>query len=84
MKVLHVDQNGRIVIPGEAKKTKAWVPLVVSTEELHLVAWKPPKEVPQAVGKVVIGPDGWPVWDGEMCINPVEALNAARQEDSNG
>lgn len=81
MKILHADKSDRIVLPGDAKRTRAWVPLLVTEKELRLVAYEPPKTPPRAKGRVVKGPHGWPVWEGEMVMDPVEAINVARAED---
>ena len=40
-----------------------------------------PRTAP-AKGRVVIGKDGWAVWQGEMVMDPVKALNADREEDA--
>lgn len=79
--MLHADKSDRIVLPGEAKQTRIWVPLVVNAKELRLVAYEPPAMSPRAKGRVVKGPDGWPVWEGEMVMDPVAAVNEARAED---
>ena len=83
MKVLHADKGKRIVLPSPAKPNSIWVPVLVTEKEIRLIAYEPPKAPSLAKGRVVMGKDGWPVWEGEMVMDPVEALKQDRQEDSN-
>jgi hypothetical protein len=83
MKVLHADKGKRIVLPSPAKPNSLWVPVLVTEKEIRLIAYEPPKVPTPAKGRVVAGKDGWPVWEGEMVMDPVEALNADRLEDAN-
>ena len=80
MKVLHADEHNRVVLPGDSKRTRDWVPLVATEKEFHMVAYEP-ATTRCANGRVVKGPNGWPVWEGEMVMDPVAAVNAAREED---
>ena len=82
VKVLHADRSKRIVLPSPAKPLSAWVPVLVTEKEIRLVAYEPPKRPSLARGKVVMGKDGWPVWQGEMVMDPVLALNQDRAEDA--
>ena len=82
MKVLHADKGKRIVLPSPAKPYSAWVPIMVTEKEIRLIAYEPPKAPPPAKGRVVKGKDGWPVWQGEIVMDPVKALNADREEDA--
>ena len=84
MKVLHADKGKRIVLPSPAKPHSTWVPILVTEKEIRLIAYEPPKAPPRVKGRVVMGKDGWPVWEGEMVMDPVEALNADRKEDALG
>ena len=84
MKVLYADASKRIVLPGPVRPHSAWLPISVSEKEIRLIAYEPPKEPIRARGRVVIGTDGLAVWDGEMVMDPVKALNQAREEDANG
>lgn len=84
MKVLHADRAKRIVLPSPAKPNSAWVAVLATEKEIRLIAYEPRAEVELAKGRVVMGKDGWPVWDGEMVVDPVMALNADRSEDANG
>jgi hypothetical protein len=43
MKVLHADKGKRIVLPSPAKPNSAWVPIMVTEKEIHLIAYEPPK-----------------------------------------
>jgi hypothetical protein len=83
MKVLHADKGKRIVLPSPAKPNSLWVPVLVTEKGIPLIAYEPPKAPTPAKGRVVAGKDGWPVWEGEMVMDPVEALNADRLEDAN-
>jgi hypothetical protein len=83
MKVLHADKGKRIVLPSPAKPNSLWVPVLVTEKEIRLIAYEPPKAPTPAKGRVVAGKDGWPVWEGEMVMDPMEALNADRLEDAN-
>jgi hypothetical protein len=83
MKVLHADKGKRIVLPSPAKPNSLWVPVLVTEKEIRLIAYEPPKAPTPAKGRVVAGKDGWPVWEGEMVMDPVEALNADRLQDAN-
>ena len=47
MKVLHADSSKRIVLPSPVKPHSAWVPVLVTEKEIHLVAFEPPKEPPR-------------------------------------
>jgi len=82
MKVLHADKWKRIVLPSPAKSNSAWVPILVTEKEIHLIAYETPKVPAPAKGRVVMGKDGWPVWQGELVMDPVKALNADRKEDA--
>jgi hypothetical protein len=84
MKVLHADKSKRIVLPSPVKPLSAWVPVLVTEKEIRLIAYEPPKSPALAKGKVVMGKNGWPVWEGEMVMDPVLALNQDRSEDANG
>jgi hypothetical protein len=84
MKVLRADESKRIVLPSPAKPHSAWVPVLVTEKEIRLVAYEAPTEPDLAKGRVVMGKDGWPVWEGEMVMDPVAALNEDRKEDANG
>jgi hypothetical protein len=84
VRVLHADASKRIVLPGPVRPYSAWLPILVSEKEIRLVAYEPPKESSRAKGRVVIGTDGLAVWEGEMVMDPVKALNQAREEDANG
>jgi hypothetical protein len=84
MKVLHADSSKRIVLPSPARPNSAWVPVLVTEKEIHLVAYEPPEQGPYAKGRVVKDEDGRLVWDGEVVMDPVEAVNKAREEDFNG
>ena len=81
VKVLHADKSKRIVLPNPVKPMSAWVPVLVTEKEVRLVAYEPPEGPSLAKGKVVMGKDGWPVWAGEMVMDPVQALNQDREED---
>jgi hypothetical protein len=81
VKVLYADKSKRIVLPNPVKPMSAWVPVLVTEKEVRLVAYESPKGPCLAKGKVVIGKDGWPVWKGEMVMDPVQALNQDREED---
>ena len=83
-KPIWADQKKRITLPAPVKPGSAWVPIVVTEKELRFVAYEPPKERGTAKGKVVIGKDGFAVWEGELAMDPVEALNQARKEDTGG
>ena len=53
------------------------------TEQLrYRIDRNPPKAPTPAKGRVVMGKDGWPVWRGELVMDPVKALNADREEDA--
>ena len=82
MKVLHADKGKRIVLPSPVKPNSAWVPILVTEKEIRLIAYEPPKAPAPAKGRVVMGKDGWPVWQGEMVMDPLKALNADREEDT--
>jgi len=84
MKVLRADEPKRIVLPSPAKPHSAWVPVLVTEKEIRLVAYEPHREPGLAKGRVVVGKEGWPVWEGEMVMDPVAALNEDRKEDANG
>ena len=84
VKVLHADGSKRIVLPSPVRPHSVWVPILVSEKEIRLIAYEPPKESSRAKGRVVIGKDGLAVWEGEMVMDPVKALNQAREEDANG
>ena len=58
--------------------------MLVTEKEIRLVAYEPHREPDLAKGWVVMGQDGWPVWEGEMVMDPVAALNEDRKEDANG
>ena len=83
VKVLHADKSKRIVLPSPVRPFSAWVPVLVTEKEIRLIAYEPPTQPRLAKGRVVVGKDGWPVWEGEMVMDPVEALKQDRQEDSN-
>ena len=82
MKVLYADRSKRIVLPSPVQPHSAWVPVLVTEKEIRLIAYEPPKQAGLAKGRVMVGKDGWPVWEGEMVMDPVEALKQDRQEDS--
>lgn len=82
MKVLHANKRKRIVLPSPAKPNSVWVPMLVTEKEIHLIAYEPPKAPVPAKGRVVMGKDGWTVWQGEMIMDPVKALNADREDDA--
>lgn len=84
MKVLYADASKRIMLPSPIRPHSAWVPILVSEKEIRLIAYEPPEESSRARGRVVIGTDGMAVWAGEMVMDPVKALNQAREEDANG
>lgn len=83
-KPIWADEKQRLRLPKPAKPHSGWVPVLVSESEMRFVAYegKEPIESSRAEGRVVIGKDGWPVWEGELIMDPVEALNADRLEDS--
>ena len=54
----------------------------MTEKEIRLIAYEPPKAPAPAKGRVVMGKDGWPVWQGEMVMDPLKALNADREEDT--
>jgi hypothetical protein len=54
----------------------------VTEKGIRLIAYEPPKAPALAKGRVVMGKDGWPIWQGEIVMDPVEALNADREEDA--
>jgi hypothetical protein len=82
MKVLRADNGRRIVLPSPAKPNSAWVPIRVTEKEIRLIAYESPKATLPAKGRVVMGKDGWPVWQGEMIMDPVKALNTDREDDA--
>ena len=82
MKVLRADNGRRIVLPSPAKPNSAWVPIRVTEKEIRLIAYEPPRAPAPAKGRVVMGKDGWPVWQGEMIMDPVKALNTDREDDA--
>jgi hypothetical protein len=75
VKVLHADSSKRIVLPSPVKPLSAWVPVLVTEKEIRLIAYEPPKKPAFAKGRVVMGKDGWLVWEGEMVMDPVAALD---------
>jgi hypothetical protein len=83
MKPIWADAKKRIRLPKPAKPNSGWVPVLVTEKEMRFVAYEEPSRPRRAKGRVVKGKDGWPVWKGEMAMDPVEALNADRQEDAN-
>ena len=78
VKVLHADKSKRIVLPSPDKPLLAWMPVLVTEKEIRLIAYEAPEKPSLAKGKVVMGKDGWPVWEGEMVMDPVTALNHDR------
>jgi hypothetical protein len=84
LKPIWADDKKRIRLPKPAKPNSGWVPVLVSEKEMRFVAYEGPPEAAYAKGRVLKGKHGWLVWEGEMAMDPVAALNAARKEDANG
>jgi len=84
LKPIWADDKKRIRLPKPAKPNSGWIPVLVSHKELRFIAYEGPRPRPPAKGRVVVGKEGWPVWEGELLMDPVAALNADREEDANG
>ena len=84
MKPIWADDKKRIRLPKLAKPNTGWIPVLVTDKEMRFVAYEGPQPPSRAKGRVVKGKDGWPVWKGELVMDPVAALNADRLEDANG
>jgi len=82
LKPIWADAKKRIRLPKPAKPNSGWVPVLVTEKEMRFIAYEGPSRPGTAKGRVVQGKDGWPVWKGELVIDPVEALNEDRQEDA--
>ena len=84
MKTLRADSSKRIVLPSPVKPHSVWVPVMVTEKEIRLIAYEEPKEPPRAKGRIIINSDGRKVWEGEMVMEPVDAVNLCREEDWGG
>ena len=83
LKPTWADDKKRIRLPNPAKPNSGWIPVVISEKEMRFVAYEGPSKQKPAKGRVVQGKDGWLVWEGELVMDPVMALNADRGEDAN-
>ena len=82
-KPIWADDKKRIRLPKPAKPHSGWIPVLVTDKEMRFVAYEGPRPPSPAKGRVVKGKDGWPVWRGELVMDPIAALHAGRQEDAN-
>ena len=74
-KPIWADDKKRIRLPKPAKANSGWVPVLVTEKEMRFVACEGPRQPPPAKGRVLQGKDGWPVWKGELVMDPIEALS---------
>jgi hypothetical protein len=80
MRTVKTDERGRVRVPGMGKGVIFAIDR--SSQDVWQLTRLVKAEPAPAKGRVVKGPDGWLVWQGEVKMDPVEALNADRQEDS--
>jgi hypothetical protein len=80
--IVTADDRRRVTLPKSVKPGDVFDVEPDGEGRFKLTTMKKVSQVSRyAKGKMVMGPDGWLVWDGELVMDPVEALRQCRAEE---